>query len=61
MTIRPFSTYQVVELAGKGTIRNKEFFNRNYFEKIEEADIAKFSELIDLWVLEYAELYSAKS
>ena len=59
MTIRPFSSYHVVELAGKGTIRNKELFNRTYFEKIEEADIVKFSELIDLWVLEYAELYSA--
>lgn len=61
MTIRPFSSYHVVELAGKGTIRNKEVFNRSYFEKIEEADIAKFSELIDVWILEYAELYSAKS
>jgi hypothetical protein len=61
MTIRPFSSYRVVELVGKGTIRNKELFNRNYFEKVEEADIPKFSELIDLWVLEYAELYSSKS
>ena len=61
MTIRPFSSYHVVELAGKGTIRNKELFNRTYFEKVQEADIAKFSELIDLWVLEYAELYSSKS
>ncbi|MCA9121352.1 MAG: hypothetical protein H6822_07960 [Planctomycetaceae bacterium] len=61
MTIRPFSSYHVIDLSGKGTIRNKEVFNRSYFEKIEEADIAKFSELIDLWVLEYAELYSSKS
>jgi hypothetical protein len=61
MTIRPISSYHVVELVGKGTIRNKEVFNRTYFEKIQEADIAKFSELIDIWVLEYAELYSAKS
>lgn len=61
MTIRPISPYHVVELVGKGTVRNKEIFNRTYFEKIEEADIEKFSELIDLWVLEYAELYSAKA
>ena len=61
MTIRPFSSYHVVELAAKGTIRNKEVFNRNYFEKIEDADSAKFAELIDVWVLEYAELYAAKT
>lgn len=61
MTIRPFSSYHVIDLAGKGTIRNKEVFNRSYFEKIEEVDVAKFSELIDHWVLEYAELYSSKS
>jgi hypothetical protein len=61
MTIRPFSPYHVVELSGKATIRNKEVFNQTYFEKIEEANMAKFHELIDRWVLEYAEIYSAKS
>jgi len=61
MTIRPFSSYHVVELAGKATIRNKEVFNQTYFEKIEEANMAKFRELIDLCVLDYAEVYSAKS
>ena len=61
MTIRPYSKSHVVDLAGKGTIRNKEIFSRNYYEKIDEVDDAKFIELIDLWVLEYAELYAAKS
>ena len=61
LTIRPFSQYHVVELVGKGTIRNKEAFNRNYFEKIADVDPAKFSQLIDVWVLEYAELYAAKN
>ena len=60
MTIRPFGSHHVVELVAKGTIRNKEVFNRNYYEKIEDADSAKFAELIDFWVLEYAELYAAK-
>lgn len=60
MTIRPYSEYHVVDLATKGTIRNKEVFSRNHFEKIEDVDDAKFIELIDLWVLEYAELYAAK-
>ena len=61
MTIRPFGSHHVVELAAKGTIRNKEVFNRNYYETIEDADSTKFAELIDVWVLEYAELYAAKN
>ncbi|MBP88652.1 MAG: hypothetical protein CMJ64_18380 [Planctomycetaceae bacterium] len=61
MTIRPFTEYHIVELTSKGTIRNRELFNRSYYEKIEDADCAKFSELIDVWVLEYAEQYAAKS
>lgn len=61
MTIRPFASYHVVDLAGKGTIRNKEVFNRNHFEKIEDVDVTTFRELIDAWVLEFAELYAAKS
>ena len=61
MTIRPFASYHVVDLAAKGTIRNKEVFNRNHFEKIEDVDVTTFRELIDAWVLEFAELYAAKS
>ena len=34
MTVRPASTSRVLELAAKGTIRNKEVFNRNYFEQL---------------------------
>lgn len=60
MTIRPYTQTQVVELTAKATIRNKEVFNRTHFEKIEDADPAKFVELVDIWVLEYAELYAAK-
>ena len=62
MTVRPYSpNLDVLELTGKGTIRNKEVFSRTYFEKIEEADPEKFAELVNVWVLEYAELYAAKS
>lgn len=60
MTIRPFSSLHVVDLAARGTVNNKEVFNRNYFEEIEQADPEKFLELIDIWVLEYAEMYAAK-
>ena len=61
MTIRPFSTYHVLELTARGTIRNKEVFNRTHYQRLTEANPSGFSELIDLWILEYAELYAAKS
>jgi len=59
MTVRPINDYNVLDLAAKGTIRNKEVFNRHHFEELSDADVDKFVELIDLWILEYAELYSA--
>ena len=61
ITVRPYSqTLHVLELTGKGTIRNKEVFNRSWFEKLEEAAVEKFRDLVDAWVLEYAELYAAR-
>jgi hypothetical protein len=60
LTVRPFSSYHVVDLAAKGTVRNKELFTRNHFVKIEEVEEAEFLELIDRWVLEFAELYAAQ-
>ena len=61
MLIRPFGQYHVLDLTAKGTVRNQEVFNRNHYQKLDEADADSFRELIDLWVLEYAELYAAKS
>ncbi len=61
MTIRPYlPSLHVLELTAKGTIRNKEAYNRTHFEKLEEAEEPKFRSLIDAWVLEYAELYAAQ-
>ena len=61
ITVRPASALHVLELAAKGTIRNKEVFNRNYFEALQDVDLEKFLELVDVWVVEYAELYAAKT
>jgi len=61
ITIRPYSNFHVLDLAAKGTIRNRELFNRNYFEELVTANESKFRELIDVWVLEYAEMYAAKT
>lgn len=59
MSIRPFSDLHVVELTSKGTIRNKEVFNRTHFELINKVDTDTFLHLIDVWILEYAEIYAA--
>ena len=49
MVIRPFSSVHIVELAAKGTVRNKEVFSRSHFQFLNQVDVDSFSELIDLW------------
>lgn len=61
VVIRPFSSARVLEVNAKGTIRNKEVFNRTRYQRLDEAETASFKEMIDLWVLEYAEMYAARS
>jgi len=61
MVIRPFSDLHVLELRGKGTVKNRELFNRSCFRKIAEADTSEFEDVIDAWTIEYAEQYAAKS
>jgi hypothetical protein len=61
MTIRPFGPYHVLELTAKGTIRNKEVFNRSHCQQLTVADPTTFREMIDHWILEFAELYAAKN
>jgi len=59
MVVRPYSSAHIVEIAAKGTVRNKEIFNRNHYQLLAQVDVQSFSELLDLWVLEYAEKYAA--
>ena len=61
MAVRPFSSLHVLELNAKGTIRNKEIYNRTQFQMLAEADVDTFRELVDRWILEFAELYSASN
>jgi hypothetical protein len=61
IVIRPASKYHVLDLAAKGTVRNKEVFHRSHFQRLTEADPTSFAEMIDRWVLDYVELYAAKS
>jgi len=59
LLVRPFSDAGIVELIGKGTIRNKEIFNRTNYQRLHQLDVDSFRNMIDLWVLEYAELFAA--
>ena len=62
VTVRPYTTnLHVLDLAAKGIIRNREVYNRNFYEKLEEVDIEKFRHLVDAWVLEYVEQYAART
>lgn len=59
LVVSPFSDAHIVALTAKGTIRNKETVRRNHFQFLSQIDMESFRELIDLWVLEYAERYAA--
>ncbi len=59
LVVSPFSKYHVLEIVAKGTIRNKEAFSRNHYQRLADVDIECFRELIELWVLDYAEMYAA--
>lgn len=61
MVIRPYSDLRVLDLKGKGTVKNRELFNRSLFRNIEEVDVEEFESVIDAWTIEYAEQYAAKS
>jgi hypothetical protein len=61
VVVRPYTAAHVLELAAKGTIRNKELFNRGQYQVLTDVDLTTFNEQVDRWVLEYAELYAAKS
>jgi hypothetical protein len=59
LVVSPFNKYHVLELVAKGTVRNKEVLSRNQYQRLADVDVESFRELIELWVLDYAELYSA--
>jgi len=59
IVVSPYSKYHVIDVVAKGTIRNKEVFSRNHYQQLNEVDLDRFRELIELWVLDYAEVYAA--
>ena len=61
MLVKPFSDTHILEIATKGTIRNKESLNRSNFRFLREADEAELTGMVDALVLEFAEAYSANA
>ena len=59
MVVCPHNKFHVLDLAAKGTIRNKEVYQRNKYQLLSDMDLESFTELVDLWILEYAELFAA--
>ena len=61
MAIRPINDFFVLDLQARGTIANRELFNRGHYQPLGEADIENFKKQIDAWAVEFAELYASKS
>ncbi len=59
VVVRPINEYHVVNLTGKGTVRNRELFAWNHFEEISQADENRLIALVDGWMLQYAEQFAA--
>ena len=59
IVVSPHNKYHVLDIAAKGTIRNKEIFSRTHFQTLDKLDLDRYRELIEAWVLDYAELYAA--
>ncbi len=59
ITVRPANEFNVVNIAGKGTIHNKELFNWNFFRDIPDVTSHEFEQKIDAWILVYAEKFAS--
>ena len=58
--VRPFSPKaKIVEIIGKGTIRNKEVLSRSHFQFLNEANEAGLIDVLELWLLEFAEKFAS--
>lgn len=61
LVVSPYSEYHVLEVVAKGAVRNKETFSRNHYQQLDDLDLDRFRELIEGWVLDYAEMFAASS
>ena len=59
VVIRPLTSSRVLEMSAKATVRNREVFHRTHYHRLTDVDQTSFNEVMDLWILEFAEVYSA--
>ena len=59
LLVGPYNTYHVLDISAKGTVRNKEVLSRTHYHQLADVDLQNFRDLLEQWVLDYAELYSA--
>lgn len=60
LSVRPINDYNVVNIAGKGTIADKELFSWNHFEDIDEATFEAFEDKLNNWMIQYVEQFAAR-
>ena len=60
MIISPVSSSYILELTAKATVCNRELFSRTHYQRLTEFDLMSFADMVDFWVLEYAERYAAE-
>lgn len=58
--VSPYNEFKVLDVSAKGTVNNKEVFSRHHYQPLSDADEDQFRELIELWVLDYAEMYAGR-
>jgi hypothetical protein len=61
IVVRPYSEFNILDVAAKGTIHNKEIYQRHQFAKIGDVEQDEFIRQIDQWVVDFAELYASKT
>ncbi|HQX49801.1 MAG TPA: hypothetical protein PLR25_07825 [Planctomycetaceae bacterium] len=59
--VRPFSDMHILEIATKGTLRNRETLNRSNYRFLKEATLPELKKMVDGIVLEFAQQFSANS
>jgi hypothetical protein len=59
LVVSSHNQYHVLDIQAKGAVRNKENFTRSHYQKLKDADLDAFKNLIEQWTLDYAEQYAA--
>jgi ABC-type sugar transport system ATPase subunit len=61
LLVKPYTSTRILELVSRGAIRNKEVLTRSHFQQLQDLNLPSYNELLDQWVIEFAEKYAAIS